>query len=178
MIHNPEQGGYPLKLASSMKKLLVAAGFVVYLYALVKLIVFKGGTVDAHFLLQQLERTLQHPHDIFQQHGNYTPFKEISRDMQSMSISSPFSSANLIGNILAFIPLGIFIPKLYTSRAVSFLKVFLLALALSLCFEVTQLLLYIGTFDVDDLILNSFGGLVGYTAFRIWKRSAKILYGL
>ncbi|WP_438346959.1 VanZ family protein [Paenibacillus sp. FA6] len=85
-----------------------------------------------------------------------------------MSISIPFASTNLICNILAFIPLGIFIPKLFTRRGASFVNVFILSLSLSLCFEVTQLLLFIGTFDVDDLKLNAFGGIVGWVAWRLF----------
>jgi glycopeptide antibiotics resistance protein len=46
--------------------------------------------------------------------------------------------------------------------------VFILSFSLSLCFEVTQLLLCIGTFDVDDLILNTSGGMVGCGALRLF----------
>lgn len=157
-----------MKHTTSKMKILLAAGFVMYLYLLIKLILFKWGSVDIHFLLYQLQQTLLQPNRIFDRPGNYTLFKEILREIHSMSISNPFSSANLIGNILAFIPLGIFIPKLFTRRGASFANVFILSFSLSLCFEVTQLLLCIGTFDVDDLILNTSGGMVGCGALRLF----------
>ena len=164
-----------MKHTTSLKKIVTAAGFVIYLYALIKLILFKWGSVDIHFLLYQLKHTLQYPNHIFDRPGNFTPFKEIARGIDSLSISNPFSSTNLIGNVLAFIPLGIFIPKFFRSGEALFIKVFLFSLALSLCFEVTQLLLFMGTFDVDDLILNTLGGIVGYIAFRIHNSSVKYL---
>ncbi|WP_229521727.1 VanZ family protein [Paenibacillus monticola] len=155
---------------TAIMRLVTVAGFVVYLYVLIKLILFKWGSVDMHVLLYQLQSTLQQPDRIFNRSGNYIPFQEILREIHRMSMSSPFSSTNLIGNILAFIPLGLFIPKLLTSRGASFISVFMFSLLLSLCFEVTQLLLRMGTFDVDDLILNTFGGIMGYCIFKflVW----------
>mgnify|MGYP001175469833 CR=1 FL=1 len=157
-----------MKHTISKMKMVLVAGFVIYLYALIKLILFKWGSVDVHFLFYELQHTLHEPHRIFDRPGNYTPFKEILKGIHSLSISNPFASTNLIGNILAFIPLGIFIPKLFTARGASFINVCFLSLSLSLCFEVTQLLLFIGTFDVDDLILNTSGGIVGWVAWRLF----------
>jgi len=162
-----------VKYTTALKKIVTATGFVIYLYALIKLILFKWGSVDIHFLLYQLKHTLQNPNHIFDRPGNFTPFKEISRGIDSLSIFNPFSSTNLIGNVLAFIPLGVFIPKLLRSGEALFIKVFLFSLTLSLCFEVTQLLLFMGTFDVDDLILNTLGGIAGYLAFRMHSSSVK-----
>lgn len=162
-----------MKQNTSRKRLVMAAVFIVYLYMLVKLILFKGGSVDLRFLLVQLEHSLQYRDRIFDHPGNFTPFKEISREIHNLSHSNASSSINLIGNILAFIPLGIFLPKLLTLRGASFVKVSLLSLGLSLCFEVTQLLLFIGTFDVDDLILNTFGGMMGYFIWRLFVSMRK-----
>ncbi|ULO07689.1 VanZ family protein [Paenibacillus sp. 19GGS1-52] len=156
-----------MKHMTSFMRLVTAAGFVVYLYVIIKLILFKWGSVDVHVLQYQLQITLEQPDRIFDRPGNYIPFKEILREIHRLSMSSPFSSTNLIGNILAFIPLGLFIPKLFTSRGASFIGVFIFSLLLSLCFEVTQLLLRMGTFDVDDLILNTFGGIIGYCVFKL-----------
>ncbi|WP_052675970.1 VanZ family protein [Paenibacillus sp. IHBB 10380] len=157
-----------MKHTTPKMKMVLAVGFVMYLYVLIKLILFKWGSVDVHMLFYQFQHTVHQPHRIFDRPGNYTPLKEILRGIHSMSLSNPFLSTNLIGNILAFIPLGIFIPKLFTVRGASFINVCFLSLSLSLCFEVTQLLLCIGTFDVDDLILNTFGGIVGYGILRLF----------
>lgn len=137
-----------------------------YMYFLIRVILFKGAPVNLLSLAEQFERILEQPDKIFTRPGNYTPFREISRGLESLSLSDPFASLNLVGNILAFIPFGIFVPMLITSKVGLFKRVFILSLALSLSFELTQLVLFIGTFDVDDLILNTCGGVVGYALYR------------
>lgn len=69
-------------------------------------------------------------------------------------------------NLIMFIPFGIYLKYYFDC---SFLKTLLLSFALSLLFELTQLsglyFLYprgYRLFDVDDLIINSLGGAVGY----------------
>ena len=45
--------------------------------------------------------------------------------------------------------------------------VVLLSLELSLTVEILQLVAKVGSFDVDDLLLNTLGGLVGYVCFVV-----------
>ena len=44
----------------------------------------------------------------------------------------------------------------------------------SLFIELMQLITKVGSYDVDDLIMNTVGGILGYIAYRIcyyvWKR--------
>jgi glycopeptide antibiotics resistance protein len=156
-----------MKDTTKSPDILTLAVFAAYLYLLVKIILFKGGHVDVHVLIQQFQLTLQDPGRILLRPFNLIPFHEIKRDMHNLSMSNPFLNINLTGNILAFIPLGIFIPILGRRKRVSAVTMFLLSLGLSLCFESTQFLLAIGTFDVDDLILNTLGGVAGYILYRI-----------
>ena len=151
----------------STMKLLLAAVFIVYMYFLIRIIVFKGAPFSLQSLWEQAGRMLEHPDRIFKRQGNYVPFKEISQGIKHLSLSDPFSSLNLVGNLLAFIPFGVCVPMLLSQKVRLFQKVFMLSFALSLSFEVTQLVLYIGTFDVDDLILNTCGGVVGYAIYRM-----------
>lgn len=46
----------------------------------------------------------------------------------------------------------------------------LLSLYLSLLIELTQLFLRDGSFDVDDLLLNTLGGLLGFICYRLWRK--------
>ncbi|UED74059.1 VanZ family protein [Brevibacillus sp. DP1.3A] len=73
---------------------------------------------------------------------------------------------NLIGNILIFLPLGLFLPLLFLSFQ-NMHRVFFLTLSASLIIEALQLFLALGSFDVDDLLLNVIGGLIGYGMFRL-----------
>ena len=79
----------------------------------------------------------------------------------------------LIGNIAAFVPLGVFVPLLL-GRA-SIVRVFVIALALSTAIELGQLAVSIAvgyayrTADVDDVLTNVLGALVGCVAFALYQ---------
>lgn len=72
---------------------------------------------------------------------------------------------NLFGNVITFIPLGFLLPRVFTSIN-NLKKIIAAAFAVSLAAEVLQLLLNVGSFDVDDLILNIAGAAVGFGAHR------------
>jgi len=100
---------------------------------------------------------------------NLTPFKEIRRFIVysgHLGVSSVFT--NLIGNIVAFIPFGIFLPILTNNRLKIF-QVTVFTFALTLSIELIQLKSMVGIFDVDDIILNTLGGIIGYLMFFVWK---------
>ena len=87
-----------------------------------------------------------------------------------------FAFGNIIGNIVIFVPLGAFLPLFKKDKRV--LVNFLIISGTSLLVELIQGLLAIGTFDIDDLILNSLGGLVGILAYKglatIFKDDKKV----
>ncbi|UHR03414.1 VanZ family protein [Peptoniphilus sp. GNH] len=76
-----------------------------------------------------------------------------------LKYSDAFNIAiNILGNIVIFMPLGYLISKLNKKR--NFLKTFLACLTLSVFIEFIQI--FIGrSVDVDDVILNSLGGIIG-----------------
>ncbi|WJQ82721.1 VanZ family protein [Brevibacillus brevis] len=87
---------------------------------------------------------------------------------------------NLAGNVILFVPLGLLVPLLFL-RFQNIHRVFFLTLFVSLIIETLQLLLSLGSFDVDDLLLNVLGGLIGYGMFRlgtalIYRRRKSIPY--
>lgn len=76
---------------------------------------------------------------------------------------------NIPGNILAFVPFGFFLPyikKVYRR----FWRVALLTFFFSQTIEVTQLVTKVGSFDVDDILLNTVGGMLGYLAYKVHKK--------
>ena len=68
---------------------------------------------------------------------------------------------NVIGNVAMFIPSGIVLPIIY-KRLDSFVKVILAGGGISLCIEIIQLPFSVRASDVDDLILNTVGVIIGY----------------
>lgn len=162
---------------NSKHYILWIAIFIIYLYLLTKLILFKGSPVDFGIVKDRLMAFLQQPDLVHTRTINLTPFEEISRDWNSLSLHRPGTAIHLVGNILAFIPLGIFIPVLTGNKLFSGVKVFLLALLLSLGYEVTQLVTGMGIFDVDDLMLNTLGGFIGYIIYTLAMGLKKVLVG-
>lgn len=100
--------------------------------------------------------------------NNFIPFKEILR----YSITSRLFLKNVIGNMLMFLPFGFFI-SYYLENKKPYLTIFLTLIA-SIAIEIVQL--SIGrVFDVDDIILNLCGGLLGYGIYYLmYKVSEKI----
>ena len=86
--------------------------------------------------------------------SNFIPFKEIFR----YNIGSRLFVKNIIGNVLLFLPYGYFISFYLKNKKI--IPSMLLTLVVSTTIEIVQL--NIGrTFDVDDIILNTIGGIIG-----------------
>lgn len=102
-------------------------------------------------------------------HYNLELFKEIKRFWNYREILGVETViVNLIGNIGVFVPVGLAVPLLY-QRYRNFFQVFLLSFEISLAAEVIQLIAKVGTFDVDDLFLNTLGGCIGYALFVLCR---------
>lgn len=109
---------------------------------------------------------------------NICPFREIMRYIRYRKILG-FRTVflNLAGNVIGFMPLGMLIPIL-AKNLWSFWKVGVLSFEISLIVEVSQLILQVGCFDVDDMILNTLGSLAGYAlVFLINRRWERLLEG-
>lgn len=98
---------------------------------------------------------------------NLIPFKIISVCIGIDDFS--FTMINIFGNIAVFAPLGFLLPLLW-HRFERLLPTVLTCSLFSLLIEVIQYPLHRGT-DIDDLILNTVGALVGYLIFRVFRRA-------
>ena len=98
-------------------------------------------------------------------HYNLHPLFEIKRIWRSSHIlGMKYVILNFAGNVIAFIPFGYLLPKMVKKKPRLFHTV-LFSFEFSLLVELTQLISRTGSFDVDDLILNTFGGLIGYILY-------------
>ncbi len=75
---------------------------------------------------------------------------------------------NFIGNTTMFIPIGIVWSSVF-KKLDKHAKVIAAGVGFSLCIEILQLPFYDRVSDVDDLILNSLGFLIGYGIYRMVK---------
>lgn len=92
--------------------------------------------------------------------SNLIPFKEIFR----YDVGSRLFVRNIIGNILLFLPYGYFATYYLGNKKVW--PTALLTMIVSFTIECVQL--KIGrTFDIDDVILNTFGGMIGFFIYSV-----------
>lgn len=105
--------------------------------------------------------------DLITHRYNLYLFKEIKRFIKYREqIGLEGFIVNILGNVIAFMPYGFLLPLL--NRA--YRKLYLIAILsvfFSLVIETAQLLLRVGVFDVDDIFMNSLGGILGYLIFLI-----------
>lgn len=104
---------------------------------------------------------------------NLVPLKEIKRFLcNTDTLGWKPVILNVVGNVVAFIPFGYFLPRLFKYR-IKFIRAALITFDLSLAIEIIQLLTRVGSLDVDDLFLNTIGGVIGYILCAIvwWKHS-------
>ena len=76
---------------------------------------------------------------------------------------------NIIGNTAMFIPLGIVWPSVYKGLDTHG-KVVSAGIGVSLCIEILQLPFYDRVSDVDDLLLNTLGFIIGYLVYLLAKQ--------
>lgn len=72
---------------------------------------------------------------------------------------------NLFGNVAAFVPFGFLIPLLFPKVA-RWGQVLRLFFGLLFIVEALQVAFKVGSFDVDDIILNVLGGLIGFAIYK------------
>ena len=110
---------------------------------------------------------------------NLIPFREIRRFWkyrEKVGMLSAF--LNLAGNVIGFLPFGFILPVIHP-KLHHFCTAAGLGFLFSLCVETVQLVSKAGCFDVDDLLLNTLGAVLGYGLFalcnqiRRWKDGKK-----
>lgn len=98
--------------------------------------------------------------------ANTTPFHTINMYYRNGHINTDHAKYNLYGNLIGFVPFGIFFPLLFR-RMRHLILTTLAGFCLSLAYEYTQVRTGLGYFDVDDLLLNTAGVVAGYVLFWI-----------
>ena len=99
---------------------------------------------------------------------NLVPFDEIKRYFRYREqVGNWVFLRNILGNVVGFIPMGACWPYVFP-RMKNPVLVTLVCFEWSLVIEGTQLFFRIGSFDVDDLLLNTLGGIIGCIIYYVW----------
>ena len=138
-----------------VKTVLLYAAFIGYMVLLIKILFLSRVSIGDLFDSQRaMNRSV-----------NLVPFHSIMDYLSGGSeIAKRFAFGNVFGNIVLFVPLGIYLPLLKRDKRTT--TNLLLIFLLSLFTECTQYLFGIGVSDVDDIILNCMGGLIGILLYR------------
>ena len=118
---------------------LMVLGFVIYILCLFHVVTFQ---------------------DVSWSTSNFIPFREMFR----YEFGTGLFFKNVVGNMIMFLPFGFFVSYFLNLDKIRY--IFILSLVSSLSIETTQMV--IGrVFDVDDIMLNIIGGILGYFIYRI-----------
>ncbi len=141
-------------------QLTVQASFFIYVFAVLQLtgyfILFKE--ISSHGWWDKMnERIARHDR------VNLEPFKTID-------IYHTFGK-QIFGNFVMLLPLGIYLPLLYTRlrKAYSFFPVLLICFLVSVSIELLQLATSYRSADIDDVMLNTLGGATGFLIYLLIK---------
>lgn len=126
-------------------------------------IVYMAAVVYFMFFAESFDRP-----DVRQEyHYNLILFKEIKRFIiyrDQLGMKAVF--LNIVGNAVGFMPFGFFLP-IVSRRSRRWYNTVLFGFSFSLAIEITQLVWKVGSFDVDDILLNTVGGVIGYIIFAV-----------
>ena len=112
--------------------------------------------------------------ELLRHNTNLVPFYTIKNYLKVLENSNDrymlaHCFLNLTGNVVLFVPAGWLLPKLWKPLGNFFLFLSVCAGAILLV-EAVQLFSLLGRFDIDDLILNLFGMVMGFILFHLFRR--------
>ena len=149
------KNGGIMKKRERIETVFLYVVFICYIFFLIKLLFLSR---DSHLELFSSQRTLN-------KSINLIPFYSIKEYLFSSSAAiKKFALGNVVGNIVIFIPLGTYLSLFKSNKRV--ITNLLFIFIVSLFIEIIQGLIGIGASDIDDIILNCLGGLVGILGYK------------
>lgn len=148
------------------QKRLISVVFFLYLLFIIRVIVFKYPMSQMQEIVNSWQK------DVVLEGlntANFVPFKTIKMYIQYYDLPGLRSFSNLFGNVLVFVPVGIMLPIVHRASKNIIVAIFN-TLLFVIGIEVFQLFSNFGAFDVDDIILNMFGVLIGSCIYKILSK--------
>ncbi|WP_438350073.1 VanZ family protein [Paenibacillus sp. FA6] len=102
---------------------------------------------------------------------NVVPFETIRLYIRNINhLPNRTWIINLFGNMGVFVPFGLILP-IISKRMRSYWRLMLTFVPVVMLLELSQMLLRVGSCDIDDVILNVIGVWIGYGILRrLFKR--------
>ena len=96
---------------------------------------------------------------------NFIPFKVIAEYVKNAHHIDDWFTKNLAVNIIMFVPCGFLTPLFLKKNR--WWHILIVGIVLSVIVEIMQALLGVGTVDIDDVILNTCGLLLGFGIYKL-----------
>jgi glycopeptide antibiotics resistance protein len=153
---------------TTAKRVLTVLALVAYGAVLIKVMVFKDvPTIHLGVMMLNFSGTDGgHP-------PNFVPFKTIGPYLLGAN-GLIIAGINLVGNIIFLVPIGVL--AAIAHARMMWRRLLAVAIVAGLTIEALQVVLQVGIFDIDDVILNALGVVIGYSTFVIldnWMRARK-----
>ena len=142
--------------------------FGVYLISLFSILIIPRLGVYVGFAPFEIE--LMHTINPNERSYNLIPFGTISQQIFDLKngIDNYFPLTNLFANLLLFLPMPIFIKLL--NQKIKSVYCILITMCVCIACEILQYLEGYRTCDIDDVILNTAGGIIGILLFNLFKK--------
>lgn len=134
---------------------------IIYIYIMGVLII----TRIAEIPFSTYERVLDNRELFHSLEFQIIPFESIIHLLNYYGLGT-----QILGNLLLLLPLGFFLP-IFIKSCIGIFKVGLVIMIVSLLIEFLQVLFGVGIGSIDDLLLNTLGGVVGYIILNMGKYS-------
>lgn len=131
--------------------------FVTYVFLLIFFVVVKfNGSIDDRI------NSIKENRNLGVWNYNLIPFRSITPYLRN--ISDSYAYTNILGNIVSFVPLGFLIPIIFKKYR-TLLETILICIMSIIGIEIFQFIAMVGYLDIDDILLNMFGCLLGYFVY-------------
>ena len=137
--------------------------FVIYLCILVLVLIMKIPQMNMFYDIINKWKTGIQPS--FVDKPNLIPFKVIVEYVKNVHSLNDWFTKNLAVNIIMFMPCGLLAPLFLKKHKLWHILIF--GIILSVIIEISQALLGVGTVDIDDVILNTCGLLLGFGIYKL-----------
>ena len=150
---------------NSIKKIIISSLFYFYIISILAVTIFP-------IPIQGLKEIGLYGWD----NNNFIPFVSILDISFNDNLSVIIKIKQIIGNIVLFIPMGFFIPFIWKSKN-NFRKALSIGILCSFSIELLQYIisLLLGfnykVTDVDDILLNTLGFIIGFLLYKLFQRS-------
>ncbi len=146
-----------------VKRVLLVSAFALYVFVLAYLALYRNRIYVFNGVWTPLRSV------------NLVPFKGILEYIM-VYFGWRVMDVNLLGNIVIFIPMGLYLRVFQADK--KWTVTFLWVLAATVAIECIQFIFGLGASDIDDVILNSLGGLIGIFIYhaisRLFKEKKKV----